>query len=194
MCPDPREGEAPTEPGRPSLSRIRGSARLRPSRAGHRFRGSAGGRGSDRAGQAIAFADPREGEAPTEPGRPSQLWPANGVDQGACWLVHLILSSLNPMEHIQFTLIRPILKSLDKSGSYRVLSDINPLFVVILTGAQSGIPMIRLPLLPNAVTRSAELRFPVSHPMIERDVQPPRGGEKVNVVQHQDIAPYQPRR
>jgi hypothetical protein len=34
-----REGEAPTEPGRPSQSQIRGRARLRPSRAGHRNRG-----------------------------------------------------------------------------------------------------------------------------------------------------------
>jgi hypothetical protein len=83
--------------------------------------------------QRISWLEPREGEAPSEPGKPSQLWPANGVDQGDCWLVHLIQSSLNPMEHIQFALIRPILKSFDKSASYWILPDIKPFFVVTLT-------------------------------------------------------------
>jgi hypothetical protein len=96
------------------------------------------------------------------------------------------------MEHIQFTLIRPILKSLDKSGSYWILSDIKPFFVVTLTGAQSRIPMIHLPLLLATVTRLGELRFPVSHPMIERDFHSSWGGEKVNVVRHEDITPHQP--
>ena len=83
--------------------------------------------------QAVAWVETREGEAPTKPCKPSQSWRANGVDQGACRLVELTQSSLNPMEHIQFALIRPILKSLDKSGSYWILPDIKPFFVVTLT-------------------------------------------------------------
>jgi len=100
-----------------------------------------------------------------------------------------------PLQHIQFTLIRPVFPPHNRACFDRVFQHIKPLLTIAFTTAKLPVEKILLPdWFPDRARPTAcHVSTPEFHPSTEwRYRNMHRRSEKMEVVGHNDITPYQP--
>ena len=120
----------------------------------------------------------REGEAPAEP--------RSQGGRGSC------RAALLPPQREQFSLIRPIIRVFDQSGTHWILTDILPFFIVTFSVTKSRIPMVGLP--PDRFVRMflSKLRLNVPNPCVKTQINIAWRCEAVKMIGHNHIATKMP--
>src|SRR5260370_19834288 len=100
-----------------------------------------------------------------------------------------------PQQHVQFSLIRPILRPVHETVLDWILPEVEPFLLITFTAAQ--LPVEEVPL-PNGLflwprPMPAGLRAPEPDPPLHRRGRPLRGrAEQVQMIPQDDPAPDEP--
>src|SRR2546421_2753812 len=101
--------------------------------------------------------------------------------------------SSSPSEHVDHSLIGPIISVRYEPLPHRILPNVIPFFSVALLPSQAPIPFVFLPFPLLAVRPDRKPALPILDPGIERESGVMRRAEEVNVVWHEQVISDQPR-
>ena len=93
----------------------------------------------------------------------------------------------SPSEHVDHSLIGPIISVRYEPLPHRILPNVIPFFSVALLPSQAPIPFVFLPFPLLAVRPNGKPALPILDPGIERESGVMRRAEEVNVVWHETV-------
>jgi hypothetical protein len=96
-----------------------------------------------------------------------------------------------PSQEINFSLIRPFIRIINQSRSYRIISNIFPFFRISFSPTNLTIPIISLPdrFLGDVIPCASYLVAPKFHPFFQGGLRFIGTAEKMDMIRHDDIAP-----
>ena len=97
-----------------------------------------------------------------------------------------------PAQFVNLPLVGPVLGFLDESQSNWIPAYVFVLFFISLCASDACIPVIGLPTVFRISMPLVELRLPIGHPTVIRNVRLRRSGEEVQVIWKNHIPSHPP--